>query len=98
MMIFEHSKGIHRQPVGFGPAPGPRQDSEGKRFDYSHAKMTTVGIVVKCSREAVQAILPEGYTLAESSNDMKSTPSVVFTSKSPMACWKRLHCIWHLHQ
>ncbi|CBQ73516.1 conserved hypothetical protein [Sporisorium reilianum SRZ2] len=57
------SNRIHRAPLGFGPAPSPRQSPQGTRFDWSDARTTTVGVVLEADRESIQALLPEGYTV-----------------------------------
>lgn len=61
--MFESTTLFHRAPVGFGPAATPRQDPNGKRFNWSNAKTTTVGVVFDVSIESVQKLLPEGYTV-----------------------------------
>lgn len=66
--MFEKTGKYHRVPVGFGPAPSPRQDPKGERFDWSEAKTTTVGVVVEASVASIQALLPEGYEATASSN------------------------------
>ncbi|PWY96831.1 hypothetical protein BCV70DRAFT_203405 [Testicularia cyperi] len=71
--MFEQTKLFHRVPVGFGPAPTPRQDPQGKRFDWSQAQATTVGVVFETSRESVNALLPEGYEV-----DPDSQATVMF--------------------
>lgn len=76
--MFEKTKQFHRVPVGFGPAPSPRQDPDGKRFDWSKAETRTVGIVVECDRAAVQAILPEGYTVEPPSTTAADKANVLF--------------------
>lgn len=76
--MFEQTKQFHRVPVGFGPAPSPRQDPNGKRFDWSQSRTTTVGIVVECDRAAVQAILPEGYTVEPPSSTPADKANVLF--------------------
>lgn len=76
--MFEHTKQFHRVPIGFGPAPSPRQDPTGKRFDWSQSRTTTVGIVVECDRAAVQAILPEGYTVEPPSSTPQDKANVLF--------------------
>ncbi|KAH8785242.1 hypothetical protein F5883DRAFT_672596 [Diaporthe sp. PMI_573] len=76
--MFEHTKQFHRVPVGFGPAPSPRQDPTGKRFDWSQSRTTTVGIVAECDRAAVQAILPEGYTVEPPSSTPADKANVLF--------------------
>ncbi|GAK67996.1 acetoacetate decarboxylase [Moesziomyces antarcticus] len=65
-------KGIHRAPIGFGPAPSPRQAPDGSRFDWSQARTTTV--VVEVERECVEALLPPGYTVSDS----VTHPTVLF--------------------
>lgn len=42
-LSLEQTKQFHRAPIGFGPAPGPRQDRLGQRFDWRRAECTTVG-------------------------------------------------------
>lgn len=76
--MFEHTKQFHRVPIGFGPAPSPRQDPSGKRFDWSQSLTTTVGIVVECDRAAVQAILPEGYTVEPPASTPADKANVLF--------------------
>lgn len=42
--MFEHTGRFHRVPVGFGPAPTPRQDSNGKPYGrWAEANTTAVG-------------------------------------------------------
>lgn len=76
--MFEHTKQFHRVPVGFGPAPSPRQDPQGNRFDWSQARAKTSGIVVECDRKAVQAILPEGYIVEPSASTPSDKANVLF--------------------
>ena len=42
-LSFEPTGRFHRVPVGFGPAPTPRQDKDGNRFDWSDSQATTTG-------------------------------------------------------
>jgi hypothetical protein len=60
---FSDSKQFHRAPIGFGPAPGPRQDPTGRRFDWSQSECTTVGVTYRSEHEALDALLPEGYAV-----------------------------------
>ncbi|POS70958.1 hypothetical protein DHEL01_v210646 [Diaporthe helianthi] len=76
--MFEHTKQFHRVPIAFGPAPSPRQDPAGKRFDWSQSQTTTIGIVVECDRKAVQAILPDGYTVEPPSSTPQDKANVLF--------------------
>ncbi|KAJ9479591.1 hypothetical protein PHBOTO_003077 [Pseudozyma hubeiensis] len=62
-MSSPSSNRIHRAPIGFGPAPSPRQAPDGSRFDWSDARTTTVGVVLEADRDSLNAILPPGYTV-----------------------------------
>ncbi|KAL4945232.1 hypothetical protein BDV06DRAFT_231397 [Aspergillus oleicola] len=64
-----------RQPIVFGPMPGPRQDFEGRsRLDRSHkSTFQTTSIKFKTSRTLLQNLLPnESYSFG--------TPSTVATA------------------
>ncbi|KAL4790685.1 hypothetical protein BDV19DRAFT_401896 [Aspergillus venezuelensis] len=64
-----------RQPIVFGPMPGPRQDFEGRsRLDRSHkSTFQTSSIKFKTSRTLLQNLLPnESYSFG--------TPSTVVTA------------------
>ncbi|SPO25646.1 uncharacterized protein UTRI_03011 [Ustilago trichophora] len=55
---------IHRAPLGFGPAPSPRQGPDGSRFtSWSDARTTTIGVVLEVDRDSIDALLPEGYSV-----------------------------------
>lgn len=60
------TKQFHRAPIGFGPAPGPRQDASGERFDWSKSECTTVGVTYRSEHAALNSILPEGYAVDQS--------------------------------
>ena len=60
-LSFASTGQFHRAPVGFGPAPGPRQDEAGRRFDWNQARTTTVGVTYASEHAALDAILPAGY-------------------------------------
>ncbi|KAL2867210.1 putative salicylate hydroxylase [Aspergillus lucknowensis] len=65
-----------RQPIVFGPMPGPRQDFEGRsRLDRSlKSRFQTTSIRFKTSRTVLQNLLPnESYSF--------STPSTVATAR-----------------
>ena len=49
--MFENTGLHYRAPVGFGPAPGPRQGPDGKPFDWAKATTKTVGeqLSARCS-------------------------------------------------
>ncbi|KAI5477307.1 hypothetical protein MNV49_006528 [Pseudohyphozyma bogoriensis] len=64
-LSFESTARFHRVPVGFGPAPTPRQDPTGKRFDWSKAQATTAGVTYVSEHAALNAILPDGYHVDE---------------------------------
>ncbi|UZJ55689.1 hypothetical protein CBS101457_005009 [Exobasidium rhododendri] len=59
--MFESTDRYYRAPVGFGPAATPRQTPQGRPFDWSKAKTTTVGITYNVGIDSVQKLLPEGY-------------------------------------
>ncbi|WWD19955.1 hypothetical protein CI109_104428 [Kwoniella shandongensis] len=63
--MFENTKQFHRVPVGFGPAPSPRQDPNGNPFTtwQSDSYMQLTGVVYDVGRSELQAILPEGYEI-----------------------------------
>ncbi|KAI5450876.1 hypothetical protein NCC49_002617 [Naganishia albida] len=62
--MFDTGGLYHRQPIGFGPAPGPRQGPDGKRFTtWGEAEVHFTSIVYNCDRESLQKLLPEGYEL-----------------------------------
>lgn len=71
-LSFEPTGRIHRAPVGFGPAPSPRQDPNGQRFDWSKSEATTVGVTYRSTKEALDALLPKGYEIDA------ETPTVLF--------------------
>lgn len=57
----------YRQPTGFGAAASPRQDLRtGEAFKtWPEATMHLARIVHRTTREAMQTILPEGFTIEE---------------------------------
>lgn len=72
--MFETTGAFHRAPIGFGPAPTPRQDANGKPFTtWKDARTQVTGIVCNVDRDALQTLLPEGYAVEESVQ-----PTVVF--------------------
>ncbi|ORY90094.1 hypothetical protein BCR35DRAFT_343619 [Leucosporidium creatinivorum] len=62
-LSFESTGRFHRVPIGFGPAPTPRQDAEGNRFDWRKSEATTVGVTYSSDHDALNSILPEGYSV-----------------------------------
>ncbi|KAG7530451.1 hypothetical protein FFLO_05050 [Filobasidium floriforme] len=67
MLNFEKTGLYHRAPVGFGPAASPRQGPDGKPFNgwKENSEMHLTGIVLNVERAQLQALLPEGYDIAE---------------------------------
>ncbi|KAM0753460.1 hypothetical protein T439DRAFT_341946 [Meredithblackwellia eburnea MCA 4105] len=71
VLSFESTGRFHRTPIGFGPAPTPRQDSNGKPYTtWSKANSTTVGVTYVSTHASLDAILPEGY---HTDKDKKAT-------------------------
>lgn len=65
--MFESTGCFHRVPIGFGPAPGPRQDENGAPFTtWNEARAELTGVVCNVDRSALQALLPDGYAVEES--------------------------------
>lgn len=60
-MSFEHTKQFFRAPVGFGPAPSPRQGPDGKPFVWKDSTATTIGVTFSSEHDALDALLPDGY-------------------------------------
>ncbi|KAL8276722.1 hypothetical protein RQP46_010901 [Phenoliferia psychrophenolica] len=59
---FLSTKRIHRVPIGFGPAPGPRQGPDGQPFGtWGESEATTVGVTYVSEHAYLNSILPEGY-------------------------------------
>ncbi|SCZ90352.1 BZ3500_MvSof-1268-A1-R1_Chr9g10802 [Microbotryum saponariae] len=65
-LSLESTKRFHRVPIGFGPAPTPRQDHEGKRFDWSKAQAKTIDVTYTSDHAALDAILLDGYATDKS--------------------------------
>ncbi|WWC64315.1 uncharacterized protein I303_106925 [Kwoniella dejecticola CBS 10117] len=74
--MFENTKQFHRVPVGFGPAPSPRQAPNGKPFPNwkEDSYMQLTGVVLNVERAELQAILPEGYEI----DPDVAQPTIVF--------------------
>ncbi|GHJ83751.1 hypothetical protein NliqN6_0153 [Naganishia liquefaciens] len=73
--MFEDTGLYHRQPVGFGPASGPRQGPDGKRFTtWGESEVHLTSIVYDCERASLQALLPTGYEI----DTEISQPTVLF--------------------
>lgn len=56
---------IYRMPATFGPRTGPRQGPDGGKFaNLDHPKATTISVSFLSDAARLQALLPEGFTLA----------------------------------
>ena len=66
-MHSDHTSFYFRQPLGYGPATGPRQDLfTGSRYSTWHeAGMHLARIVYSTERSAIEDILPPGFSLEE---------------------------------
>ena len=64
-MAFNPERGkYYRMPVFFGPLPGPRQWPDGLEPDFSkNPKRKVLGVRYRSSREAIDACLPEGFSV-----------------------------------
>lgn len=60
-----HQVTILRMPVGFGPALGPRQGPEGQSFNGSWSRCDSFAISFESEREAVDELLPPGFSAPE---------------------------------
>ena len=56
---------IRRMPLGYGPAPGPRQNANGEHISAGTVETLSVSIVADVAEADVARILPEPFTLAE---------------------------------
>lgn len=54
---------MYRMPTHFGPANGPRQDPNGNRYDWSDMEVTWVTLVLAGSADAIDAVLPAGFSV-----------------------------------
>lgn len=65
-MPYEIQPGrMYMMPTHFGPAAGPRQGPDGRRFDGQHSPRTTSYSVSFLTRpEQLEALLPAGFRLA----------------------------------
>ncbi|KAM0793664.1 hypothetical protein ACM66B_001095 [Microbotryomycetes sp. NB124-2] len=75
-LSYEKTGLFHRVPVGFGPTLSPRQDPQGKRYDWSQSKATTIGVTFKSEHDNLDEILPEGYSVD------RSKPAVIMFEAS----------------
>lgn len=57
----QNTKRNHRVPIGFGPAPSPRQDPNGEPFQWKDSEATTVGVTYASEHAYLNSLLPEGY-------------------------------------
>lgn len=64
-MSFRPERGkYYRMPVFFGPLPGPRQWPDGLEVDFEKTpKRRIIGLRYRSSREAIDAVLPEGFSV-----------------------------------
>ena len=58
-------KQIYRMPTHFGPATGPRQGPDGRKFECKdNPKTTTLAVSFLTNREQLEALLPQRFTVA----------------------------------
>lgn len=56
---------MHRMPTHFGPASGPRQGPDGRKFECKdNPKTTTVAVSFLTDRQQLAALLPERFSVA----------------------------------
>lgn len=62
-----HKPLYYRQPIGYGPATGPRQNLfTGERYPtWDEAGMHLARIVYSTERSAIENILPPGFSVEE---------------------------------
>lgn len=70
-----------RQPISFGPMPGPRQDIRGRAQKAEHSTFVTASIKFKTSRTLLQNLFPHGKE-RRSGWSFTSPGSVAFASFS----------------
>ncbi|QLQ09482.1 MAG: acetoacetate decarboxylase family protein [Nocardioidaceae bacterium] len=70
-------RGIRRMPVGFGPTIGPRQGPEGRDFNGTWSKNTTLSVTYFSDPEAIGRLLPPGF---EPSPDGRVTVQALYNT------------------
>jgi len=79
----DHSRFYHRQPLGYGPATGPRQDlfTEKPYPTWHEAGMHLARIVYSTERSAIEGILPPGFSVEENAE-----PTIMFEVRLLCGC------------
>ncbi len=64
-MAHKYQPGLmYRMPIGYGPAMGPRQGPEGRKFSCEdNPKTTSLAVSYRSDAAQIQALLPEGFEL-----------------------------------
>jgi hypothetical protein len=57
---------IYRMPVGFGPTQGPRQGPNGRTFNGTWSRNTTLSVSFTSDPEVIGGLLPPGFEPADS--------------------------------
>lgn len=65
MCIVSIMESLYRMPVGFGPALGPRQGPDGKRFSGERSHNTTFAVDFATEPELLAKALPPGFAPAD---------------------------------
>jgi hypothetical protein len=58
-----NGKNRYRMPIFFGPSGGPRQDENGKPFDWSASHRVVAAVNFLTEPSALEPLLPPGFTL-----------------------------------